>query len=126
MHRTHVSEIEPRLPDSHPIDIKASEIGFDVQGAGKMSSRLLKRGGNQDAAKWLDFIVWATTWSPKTGNPTTSETWADSVPSALKKECPNGKVSNIQVVRESASYPLVSGEIVRIRAICYGSNGGKT
>jgi hypothetical protein len=121
VHRATISEIRPAGERGGEMDVKLSEMGFDVQGAAKTTRYLTARHGNknaQSAGAILDFVVAMSSWAPKTGNPTVSDLWADGSYDELKRRCPNGRVSNVMVVRESAKYPLVSGEIVRIKADC--------
>ena len=50
--------------------------------------------------------------------PLPAEADALGIENALREQCPNGVVTGIQTTRESASYPYVSGEIIRVRAEC--------
>lgn len=125
LHRTGIGELEPQGSQGIPIDIRVSETGFDIKGAASAGRSLTQRYGNRnarDAGSTLETIVALTNMAPQVGNPTVTDTWADSMAGALREKCPNGKITNIQFVRETAKYPLVSGEIVRISALCIPSS----
>jgi hypothetical protein len=121
VHRATISEIRPVGNAGGSLDVKASETGFDVRGAAQTTRNLTHRYGNsnaRNAGSMLNFAVQMSSWSPATGNPTVSETWADAITVELRERCSGGRVSNIAVIRESASYPYISGEIVRVKAEC--------
>lgn len=124
MHRSAIGEVlpEPGATESR-VELGVDDIGVDHANLAKDVANVAKNTGNNNFAKGIEFFVWATTFSPRTGNPTTTDTWADQLAMRLQQHCPNGRVSGIQTLRESAEYPYVSGEIVRVRAICYRAGG---
>ncbi len=121
LYRATISEIRPVKSAAEEVDIKASEMGFDVKGAASLTRGLANRYGNKNAKSAggiLDFAVAMSSWAPATGNPTLREDWSDAVATELRQRCQGGRVENLTVLREAASYPLVSGEIVRVKAYC--------
>lgn len=122
MHRSAIGE---KLPDQgappDAIELNISDLGVDRAGIARDVAQVARSGGSsmRGVAQAVEFVTWATTMSPKTGKPTTTDTWADDAALELKLRCKGGVVSGIQTLRESAEYPYVSGEIVRVRALCY-------
>lgn len=100
-----------------PFDIKLSETGVNVKQAGDLLSAATK---DNDRAKKLAEIIALFQMGPKTGNPVFNEKYADAVPKAILGKCPSGKVTGLLMIRESAKYPVVSGEIVRVTGYCQG------
>jgi hypothetical protein len=123
MHRSAIGEVLPEKGGaSDRIELGVSDIGVDRENLSKDVASIAKNSGNsslQGFGQMVEFVTWATTQSPRIGNPTTTDTWADDLVMELKRHCPNGRISGIQTLRESAEYPYVSGEIVRVRATCY-------
>lgn len=123
MHRSAIGEVLPgEGAQESRVELGVSELGVDRESLSKDVAAIAKNGGSgslETAGNVIEFFTWATTQSPRTGNPTRTDTWADNLVMELKRHCPNGQVSGIQTLRESAEYPYVSGEIVRVRATCY-------
>lgn len=123
MHRSAIGEREAPSSSAQPIAVDVSDIGVDTRGIAKTGAAATRTVGRQSGtmkniAGGIEFLAWATTQSPRTGNPTWDDLWADSISQQLRERCPDGVVTGIQTTRESASYPYVSGEIVRVRAYC--------
>ncbi len=126
MHRSAIGERDaPSSSNSQPIAVDVSDLGVDTQGIANTGAGIAKgvgrsRGNStmKGLAGGIEFLAWATTQSPRTGNPTWDDLWADSISEQLRARCPDGVITGIQTTRESASYPYVSGEIVRVRANC--------
>lgn len=122
MHRSAVGErLADEGDDVRPVFVNASEYGVNTKqlaGTGSRIARSTKGKGGNSVADFIEFLTWATSQSPRTGNPTKDDLWADDITGELRRRCPNGTITGIQTTRESAEYPYVSGEIVRVRAQC--------
>lgn len=122
MHRTTIGE---RLLDSETqpteVEVITSAIGVDTQGLSELSQDGLRSSGSssgQQLAGLIAFVTWATSQSPRTGEPTATDDWAEANIPRLRAQCTGGTLTGLQVVRESARYPYVSGEIVRVKGQC--------
>ncbi len=123
MHRSAIGERDAPEEDLQRIAVDVSDVGVDTRGVARSGATIAKTAGRnsgtmKNLAGSLEFLAWATSMSPRTGNPTWDDLWADSITRQLRARCPDGVVTGIQTTRESASYPYVSGEIVRVRAYC--------
>lgn len=119
-HHVQVGDID-RMPGAKliPFDIKISETGVNVKEAGNIISGVTK---DNDRAKKIADIIAMFQMGPKTGNPVFNEKFADVIPKLVLKECPTAKVTGLLMIRETAKYPVVSGEIIRITGYCNKRN----
>jgi hypothetical protein len=104
---------------SVPIEILVSETGINIQEAGKIGKAVIqdRNAGNNVAA--VAAIIGLFQMGPTTGNPVyTGDTYADKIYYALYEKCPSGQITGLQSIRETSKYPVVSGEIVKIRGLC--------
>lgn len=118
LHSTAVGEIDGPLRGGQPIDLKVSDTGLNVGEAASLAGALSgsKRGGRQ--ADSLNNVISLFQWGPKTGNPTFSEDFADELLNRLQQACPSLRVTGLVLVRETNKYPVISGEIVRLKGYC--------
>jgi hypothetical protein len=119
VHHVQVGDIEHKKNHVRmPFEIKVSETGIDIQEAGNLAKSL---SGNSKAGKQAegitDFIAMFQ-MGPRTGKPIYNETYADSLAKSIYEKCPSGEITGLVIVREMASYPVVSGEIVKIKGYC--------
>lgn len=128
VHHTQVGEVVSR-PDhiAVPFEILVSERGFNFQETGLITKAFLRdsRAGRDAAA--LGGIIGLFQMGPRTGIPVYSgDDYADKVYFALYEKCPSGQITGITSIRETNRYPIVSGEIVKIRAFCLMEKTNKT
>ncbi len=105
-----------------PIDIKVSEMGFSVKEAGKIGSALT-RDKQSDSINRIANIISMFQTGPKTGKPIYNESYARNIRNKIIQSCPSGRITGLSSVRETTSYPVISGEIVRITGYCITQKG---
>ncbi len=101
-----------------PFEIKVSEDGVDFEEAGKIAKAFT---GSKAAKKDIDGvtdIIQLFQQGPRTGVPVFSETYAQNIIHDLYKECPTGQITGLVSIREMRKYPVISGEIVKIKGYC--------
>ena len=104
---------------SVPFEILVSETGFNIQEAGQIGKAVIQDRQAGENIAGVAAIISLFQMGPSTGNPVWSgDTYADRIFYAVYKECPSGQVTALQSTRETSKYPVVSGEIVKIRGIC--------
>jgi hypothetical protein len=122
LHHVQIGDIEGRGFERQPIDIKVSELGINLNdaayAAGKLAGAKAGRDGNQIAE-----IIGYFQMGPRTGNPVYVSDYARKVVDRLWEACPSGRITGVQSVRETRSYPVISGEIVKIKAECLAERG---
>jgi hypothetical protein len=126
LHSVMLSDVEPRPKSSTPIDVKVSEntVNFDELSAiAKNIGKLKKMKGVGKVSDGLEMYTTFFQWGPRTGTPVFNEYYAQVVPDLLQAKCPGGRVTNIVSIRESREYPVVKGEIIRIKALCHNGKG---
>jgi len=104
-----------------PISIKASETTIDLLEVGTASKSLGKALGNkgaQQAGSAFELVSFFLQFGPKTGTPVFNDRYARDIPEKLSQTCSGGTLTEIVSVRETRSYPVVKGEIVRVDGIC--------
>ena len=117
IHRVAINDIDVSEKNKYyPFEVKVSETGWDLKQAGDIVDTIGWHG--DDRYKQLMEIVSMFQMGPRTGNPVFNDQYANKIYMMLKEKCPSGVTTGLMQVRESASYPVVSGEIIRIRGYC--------
>lgn len=120
LHKTQISEIDNRTK-LVPFEIKVSETGVDMQDVVAIQRGLFKNSKEVgDAAA----IVGLFQMGPRTGAPVYVENYAVDLYKALHAQCPNGMVTGVTSIRETRKYPVISGEIIKIKGYCTTQKSG--
>ena len=117
LYSVQLGEVKGQAGAEH-FKILVSEIGVNLDEAANAA----KMFASAAAAKEVDEsknIMGMFQMGPRTGDPVYNEEYADSLFELLKARCPSGKIFNLVSIRETAKYPVVSGEIVKITGDCY-------
>ncbi len=121
LYHVQVTDIEP-LDSTHfdvrPFEVKVSEMGFSIQEAAGIAKAFTQNQRARDQIGQAEAILALFQFGPKTGKPVFSDTYADELFMKIRSECPNGTISGLVSIREQRSYPVVSGEIVKILGYC--------
>ena len=123
LHKAQIGEIDMRGSSVSPIDIKVSEMGFSVKEAGKLGAALAKNKKSSDTVKKIANIIALFQMGPTTGKPVYNDTYARNIRKQIIKSCPSGYVTGLSSIRETTSYPVISGEIVKITGYCITRKG---
>jgi len=119
LHHVQVGEVDGRTNVvSTPIDIKVSETGINLGEAKDIAKGLSRNKQTQKDLDDLEAIVSLFQQGPRTGNPVYSETYAKDLILELYKVCPSGRITNLMAIRETRKYPVISGEIIKIKGSC--------
>ncbi|MCC6647098.1 MAG: hypothetical protein IT374_16190 [Polyangiaceae bacterium] len=113
LHAYDIGETDQSLP-SRPIEIAVDETGISLQQASAAAGAL----SDNKAAGRAGTIAELLNYGPTTGNSVLDAKYADGVVAALYQQCPSGRITGVVSVRESRTYPILSGEIVKIKARC--------
>lgn len=115
-HHVQVSDvIRKSSAKLRPFNVKVSATGVNVKEAGELASFVTK---DNDRAREIAEIIALFQMGPRTGNPVFEEKYADIVPKLILAKCPQGNITGLLMVRETAKYPLVSGEIINVSGYC--------
>jgi len=122
MHHTQVGEVDSKtVLRGQRFEILVNELGFNTKELVGTGAAVARASGDSNAANNIEgvgAIIALFQMGPKTGKPTFTDQYADNIYYSILDKCPSGKVSGLTSVREMASYPVVSGEIVRIIGYC--------
>lgn len=119
LHHVQVGDIDNSSGYSlRPFELKVSESGVNFEEAGKVAKALNgSKAGRKDIDNAVGFIQ-LFQQGPRTGNPVFNETYAQNIVNDLFRECPSGKITGVVSIREMRKYPVISGEIVKIKGYC--------
>jgi len=119
LHTTQVGEIHsPTVLQGKRFEIKVSNIGFDLDTAVAIANAVARQSDHADTVGAAGEIIKLFQTGPRTGNPVFRDDYSDRVFEMLRAECPSGRISGLVSIRETAKYPVVSGEIVKLIGYC--------
>ncbi len=120
VYHTQVSDIDNSKDTVRiPFEVMVSEVGFDLQQAGSIAKGVLRDKKAGKEIKQVTDIIGLFQMGPRTGKPVWSgDTYADGILYQIYEKCPSGKITGLTSIRETNSYPVVSGEIVKVRGYC--------
>lgn len=113
LHAYDIGETDLSRP-TRPIEVAVDETGISIQQATAVAAAV----GDRKKAKRAGTIAELLNYGPNTGNSVLDPKYADGVVAELYRQCPSGRITGVISVRESRSYPVISGEIVKIKALC--------
>ena len=121
LHHVQVGEIEssPELISS-PFEIKVSETGIDLGEARAISKGVLHQTNSDPANDIIRFIQYFQ-MGPHTGAGVYSVSYVDHLENKIREQCPSGRITGLMSIRETAHYPVIKGEIIKIKGFCLKS-----
>ncbi len=119
MHSTQLGEIDSRVVlKGRKFQVLVSETGFNLDEMAGILRHSTTHAGTQTQIAEVQAIIGLFQMGPRTGNQVMNETYADNMIDLLRKECPKGRISGLMSIRETAKYPVISGEVVRLTGYC--------
>ena len=104
-------------------EILVSHTGVDIEQAAELAKLAGSAAGKGEEVGEAADLIKMFQMGPRTGNPVFDDTYTDKVMDLIKTECPSGRISGLMSIRESANYPVVSGEIVKLVGYCEKETG---
>ncbi|MBC7370285.1 MAG: hypothetical protein H7326_01900 [Bdellovibrionaceae bacterium] len=124
LHHVQMSDVDTRNQFvSVPIEVKVSETGVDLGDVKAISQGAFRNSSDRGAAGDALAVLQMFQVGPRTGPPVYSENYAEKIIYQLHTQCPSGKITGVQSIRESRKYPVISGEIVKITGFCLREKG---
>ncbi len=122
LHHIQLSDIDlPPGSQSTPIEIKVSETGVSLEEAKNIAKAFTRDEKTRNQMDDIQNAISMFQMGPKTGNPVYVANYTEKLAGMLRKECPAGRITGLMSVRETRKYPVISGEIIRIKGFCVGS-----
>ncbi len=120
LHHHQISEVDSQVVrEGRRFEVLISETGVNIQEAVGIAKNLGNHSKtNKDIGKAGD-IIGLFQMGPRTGNQVYTDAFSDSLVDQVLSRCPHGRISGLSFTRESAKYPVVSGEIVKVIGYCY-------
>lgn len=121
LHHAQLGEIDSTVVSKgRKFEILLSETGVNLQEAAAIGAAITRHQKTSEAIGNVGAIIGLFQMGPRTGNPVYDDKYADKLFDLLQKEC-RGTVTGLMSIRETAKYPVVSGEIVKIVGYCLES-----
>lgn len=121
LHNVQIGEIESSSKlVSVPFEIKVSEFGVDLNDV-KAAGRVLMDKNSSDRTNEALTAIQYFQMGPHTGAGVYSINYVDHLENRVREQCPSGRITGLMSIRETAQYPVVKGEIVRIKGFCLKS-----
>lgn len=117
LHHAQIGDIDNHEGHRKPIDIKVSEMGVNLDQAADVVRNFAGKNDGRNAGKVAEYVGYFQ-MGPRTGNPVYVSDYARKLVEQVWEACPSGTVTNIQSIRETRAYPVISGEIVKVKADC--------
>ena len=119
LHHVQVGDIDaPPGRSLEPVEIMVSETGVNLKEAADIAAAFTRNNKTQQQIKDLQAIISLFQMGPVTGNPVYVENYTQTLPEIMKAKCPSGHLTALTSIRETRKYPVISGEIVKIRGFC--------
>lgn len=117
LHHYQLTDIDSSRGTLEPFELRVDETGFNLQEAAAVAKLTASRE-NRKRIGDAEAIIALFQFGAKTGDPTFSEDWADGLSEMVLAKCPSGQITGLSVLRESADYPVASGEVITVRGYC--------
>jgi hypothetical protein len=101
-----------------PFDLKVSETGVNLEEAGQIGQAVSQTEKTSDLIGDIAAIISLFQMGPHTGNGVFKENYAEGLVNQVMDACPSGHITGLSAIREMRKYPVISGEIVKIRGFC--------
>ena len=119
LHSVQLGNIDSQtLLTSQPFEIKVNEIGVNTEEAVAIAEAIATATGHGEEVSAIGDIIELFQMGPRTGNPVFNVKYTDRIADILRQECPSGRITGLMSIRETAEYPVISGEIVRLVGHC--------
>ncbi|MBI1862278.1 MAG: hypothetical protein HYR96_15295 [Deltaproteobacteria bacterium] len=119
LHHAQVGDIDcDARYNLRPITLMVSEMGLNLDEAKSVAQSFTHDAQSQKAMQDVKNAIAMFQQGPRTGNPVFNDKYAENMIHDIYKECPSGRITGITSIRETRKYPVISGEIVKIKAFC--------
>lgn len=126
LHHVQLSDIDDRSASLESFEVKVSETGINLTEAKDIAKMVIKNKSVQEKMDQINDIISLFQMGPRTGNIVFVENYAQKIPELIADRCGGRAVTGVTSIRESRKYPVISGEIVKIKGYCMGvDNKGK-
>jgi len=118
LHSIQLGDIYADKGDLIPFEFKVNETGLNIGEASAIGKAFVRNKQTRQAMSTAQTIIAMFQYGPRTGNLVYSEDYANMLFQEIRKECPSGQITGLVSIRETRKYPVISGEIVKIKGYC--------
>jgi hypothetical protein len=119
LHSTQIGEIDSRIVQKGKrFEVLLSETGVNFEEGAAVLKALTNDTKRREQIGKVQQILGLFQMGPRTGNPVFNPAYADAIFDLIKEKCPSENFSGLMSIRETAKYPAVSGEIIKIVGFC--------
>ena len=119
LHRTQISEIDAKaVAHGQRFEILLSETGVNLKEAAQIARAFTNSQQTSQQIKEVEQFISYFQMGPRTGNMVFNDKYPDAISGILMVKCPSGHISSLMSIRETAKYPVVSGEIIKLIGYC--------
>jgi hypothetical protein len=122
LHQHHVGDIDNTVKQKEKFIILRSQFGLAVGDANLLVTGANSSGAmsnnDYDSFQIIKTIFELSNMGPRTGARVFSDTYTDKLLDEIYKKCPSGNITELASTRETAVYPVISGEIIKITGYC--------
>lgn len=121
MHSVQIGEVDGSIVhDGQRFEIKLSAIGFSPKEMGDIAKIGANTKEGEETIDTIAGLVELFQMGPRTGERVADPRFADRLQEEVFRRCPSGQISGLMTVRETADYPGLTGEIVKLVGYCRG------
>jgi len=118
LHHVQLGNLDNRAKvNLRPIELKVSEVGVDLNDV-KLIAKIAVGKEESKNFRELTEIIQLFQMGPHTGAGVYSLEFLKTVQDTLRSQCNNGYITGIYSIRETRKYPVISGEIIKVKAYC--------
>lgn len=123
LHHVQIGEVENRSQFTYiPVEMKISEMGIDLKDLKAISNAFLDKKSARDSNEALNYLAYFQ-MGPHTGAGIYNLEYIKQIEANLYSQCPKGFLTGLMSVRETRKYPVISGEIIKIKGFCASPKG---
>lgn len=116
LYHVQVGEIDNRTPLT-PFEVMVSETTVSLDDLKSISNATMNERNSAQANDILSFIQMFQMGNT-TGTPVYNHQYVDRLYARLLDQCPSGQITGLTMVREAREYPVIKGEIIKIKGFC--------
>ncbi len=118
LHHVQIGEIENRSQFTYvPVELKVSEMGIDLKDVKALSNAFLDKKSAHDSNEAVTYLSYFQ-MGPHTGAGVYTLDYMTKVETGLYSQCPKGFLTGLTSIRETRKYPVISGEIIKVKGFC--------
>ncbi len=118
LHHVQIGDLYGDQGDLAPFEIKVSETGVNIGEAASIAKATTQNASTRKTISNIETIIAMFQYGPRTGNLVYDEKYTDEVSTQIRAQCPSGRITGLMAIRESRKYPVISGEIIKIKGYC--------